>query len=86
MVQEELLPDRQPSIVNPSKSNLAGAEDDDFFKENEKDKIKFEFERIRFSIPYMIYQRMNQWPIIDSITLNFHLLTATVTVVLCTNW
>lgn len=34
----------------------------------------------------MIYQRMNYWRIIDSLALNFHLVTATVTLVLCTNW
>jgi hypothetical protein len=61
-------------------------EDDDFFKENEKEKINFDFERIRFSIPYMIYQRMQQWRFMDSIAMNFHLVTATVTIILCTNW
>jgi hypothetical protein len=61
-------------------------EEDDFFKENEKEKINFDFERIRFSIPYMIYQRLPQWRIMDSIAMNFHLVTATVTIILCTNW
>jgi hypothetical protein len=50
------------------------------------DMIKSEYDRISFTIPYMIYQRMNQWWIVDSITLNFHLVTATITIYLCTNW
>jgi hypothetical protein len=53
---------------------------------SEVDNIKFEFERVRFSTPYMIYQRMGQWWIIDYITLNFHLISAIVTIYLCTNY
>ncbi len=69
-------------------TNLKGIspDEEDFYQENEKEKIHFDFERIRFSIPYMIYQRLPQWRVMDSIAMNFHLVTATVTVILCTNW
>jgi hypothetical protein len=66
-----------PSIVGKT------GDDYDFsYDEN----IKLEFERVRFSTPFMVYQRINQWWIIDWITLNFHLITAVVTIYLCTNY
>jgi hypothetical protein len=60
------------------------APDNDGFSHVEH--IKLEFERIRFSTPFMVYQRMGQWWMIDYITLNFHLISATVTIYLCTNY
>jgi hypothetical protein len=53
---------------------------------HENDRITNEFEKVRYTIPYLIYKRMDWWRVCDSIALNFHLLTATVTVVFCTNW
>jgi len=61
-------------------------EEDEFYQENEKERINFEYERTRFSIPFMIYQKLPQWRIMDAIAMNFHLVTATVTIILCTNW
>lgn len=55
-------------------------------QEYEKSEIEFEFERVRFSVKYLIYQRINQWKIMDTIALNFHLVTCLVTVILCFNW
>ena len=34
----------------------------------------------------MIYQRKGLGRFMDSVALNFHLITATITIVLCTNW
>jgi hypothetical protein len=55
-------------------------------KEEIKFEIEFAFEKIRFSVNYLIYQRINQWKILDTLALNFHFLTCFVTVFLCFNW
>ena len=49
-------------------------------------RTELNFERVRYSITYLIYNNMHWWRFIDSIALNFHLFTATVTVIFCTNW
>lgn len=61
-------------------------EEDEDEVQNEKERILFDFEKIRFSIPYMIYQKMENWRIMDSIAMNFHLVTAAFTIFLCANW
>lgn len=53
---------------------------------NKKHEVIFEYEHVRFSVQYQIYQRMDLWKLIDSIALNFHLITAFVTVLLCTEY
>lgn len=52
----------------------------------EKQKLDLEFSRIRYTVPYLVYQRVNQWKYIDMIALNFHLITATVTIYFCVYW
>ncbi len=61
-------------------------EDDEFLQQDEKEKVLYEYERVRFSIPYMIYQRIGGWRFIDNVSMNFYIVTATVTIILCTNW
>ena len=86
--------DKSGKYVPPSQdqfnfsTSIKGAlhDDDEGEALTEKEIIQFQFESLRFSIPYMIYQRLGQWRLIDSIALNFHLITATVTLVLCANW
>lgn len=55
-------------------------------EEDEATKIEYKYEKVRYTIPYLIYKNMSWWRFIDSIALNFHLFTATVTVIFCTNW
>jgi hypothetical protein len=55
-------------------------------KDQEKWDIEFEYEKVRFSVKYLIYQRIGQWKLMDTIALNFHLVTCFVTVFLCINW
>jgi hypothetical protein len=40
---------------NFQKSEFKVKEEDHFFVDDDVEKIKFNYERIRFSIPYMIY-------------------------------
>jgi hypothetical protein len=54
--------------------------------EDESESILYAYEKVRFRISYMIYQKMSWWKIIDSVTLNFYLVTAAVTVINCTLW
>jgi hypothetical protein len=53
---------------------------------SEKQKLDLEYSRIRYTVPYLVYQRVNLWKYIDKIALNFHLITAAVTIYLCVNW
>lgn len=52
----------------------------------EKQRLELEYSRIRYTVPYLVYQRVNMWKYIDKIALNFHLITAGVTLYLCVNW
>jgi hypothetical protein len=48
--------------------------------------VEHEFERVRFTVAYMTYQRMNQWWLMDTVAQHFHLLTAGFAIYLCANW
>lgn len=72
--------------VDHDRNTMHIGDDEDIQRLSLKDQILFSYDKLRFSIPYMIYQRLPQWRILDSIALNFHLVTATITIVLCTNW
>lgn len=52
----------------------------------EKQKLDLEFSRVRYTVPFIVYQRVNQWKYLDKIALHFHLITAAVTLYLCVNW
>lgn len=71
--------------LNQDKRNTLGQSGIDLRLEP-KDEVLFRFERVRFTIPYIIYKRINQWRMFDTVALNFHLVTAFTTVFLCTNW
>ncbi len=51
-----------------------------------RQKLELEFSRIRYTLPFIVYQRVNLWKYLDFIALNFHLITALVTLYLCVNW
>lgn len=55
-------------------------------EEDEAIKTEERFERVRYSIQFMIYKMMDYWKWIDCLALNFHLITSTVTVILCAYW
>jgi hypothetical protein len=48
--------------------------------------IENEYEQIRFTVSYIIFQRRGQWVYLDNIAQNFHLVTAGVAIFLCANW
>jgi hypothetical protein len=75
--------DRQTMAAHGDNMRSTGIKVDEM---EPKDQILFRYESIRFSIPFIIYQRIDQWRIMDTLALNFHLVTALVTVLLCTNW
>lgn len=75
------------SSVHPLNKQLAQiSEESDSDDEAEASKIEYKFERVRFTIPYMVYQRRGLWKFIDVLALNFHLLTATATIAFCIYW
>jgi hypothetical protein len=55
-------------------------------KEDLFTKVEHEFERVRFTVAYITYQRMNLWWVIDTVAQHFHLLTAGFAIYLCANW
>ena len=60
--------------------------ENEFEDEEEVEGIKYTYERVRFRISYMIYQKMHWWKVIDSITLNFYLFTAAIIAYFCVFW
>lgn len=80
---EKALIDLKMTLKSQSvaEGGFAGKEAEDV-----KFQITFDYERIRFSVKYLIYQRINQWKLIDILALNFHIVTCFVTVFLCINW
>ena len=52
-------------------------------KEDKSSQIEYNFEKARFTVPFMVYKWMGVWRFLDEVALNFHLVTATVTVAFC---
>jgi hypothetical protein len=38
---------------------------------------------VRYTIPFLVYRSMGLWRVFDEIAMNFHLITATVTLAFC---
>ncbi len=45
--------------------------------------IEYKFEKARFTVPFIVYKWMGVWRFLDEVALNFHLVTATITVAFC---
>ena len=48
------------------------------------EEIKFEYETLKFSVPFIVYRLMNVWVYFDTIALYFYLVSFLVTMVLGT--
>lgn len=55
-------------------------------EEDETSKIEYTFEKARYTVPFIVYKSMWLWRFLDEIALNFHLVTATVTVAFCVHF
>lgn len=77
---------REPLLQLEDAKEAKGDEDAKEAKGDYCTRVENEFERVRFTVAYMTYQRMNQWWLMDTVAQHFHLLTAGFAIYLCANW